>query len=252
MLMHLRHHKEWKDRIETRIRELTLTAPISGMVVYKEIGGHGVPRRKIQVGDKPWPSQPIVSIPDPTKMETVIRVNEVDASKILVGDKVEVTLDAFQNNVFHGEITRISKLADKKNWRAQIKDFEVGIKIQESDSNLKPGMTTQARIVLDELPDVLYIPVGCVYEQNGKPVVFKRKNPKKPVLVELGKRNDQFVVIRKGLREGEEISWLPPSPEFYSLGRAAEMERRAQEMAKLKASPDSSFTPASSYFKGNN
>ncbi|MFA6471729.1 MAG: efflux RND transporter periplasmic adaptor subunit, partial [Candidatus Latescibacterota bacterium] len=113
--MHVEQHRAWKNRIETRIRELTLTAPISGMIVYKEIGGRGTPRRKIQIGDKPWPSQPIMSIPDPTQMETVIRVNEVDASKIFVGDKVEVTLDAFQNNVFHGEVTRISQLADKKN-----------------------------------------------------------------------------------------------------------------------------------------
>ncbi|MFA6470439.1 MAG: hypothetical protein WCU00_00250, partial [Candidatus Latescibacterota bacterium] len=72
----------------------------------------------------------------------------------------------------------------------------------------------------------------------------------KPVPVELGKRNDRFVVIRKGLKEGDEIAWLSPSPEFYSLGRAAEMERRAQELAKLKASPDSSFTPETHKFQG--
>jgi HlyD family secretion protein len=251
LVMRVQQQKEWKDRLETRIRELTLTAPISGMIVYNEVGGHGTPRRKIQIGDKPWPSQPIASIPDPTKMETVIRVNEVDASKIIVGDKVEVTLDAFQNTVFHGEVTRVSRLADKKNWRAQIKDFEVGIKILESDSSLKPGMTTQAKIVLDALPNVLYIPVGVVYEHDGKPVVFKRKNPKKPIPVELGKRNDRFIVVRKGLVAGDEIAWQPPGPEYYPLGRAAEMERRAQEAAKLKASPDSSFTPASSSFKGN-
>ncbi|MDP2982440.1 MAG: efflux RND transporter periplasmic adaptor subunit [Candidatus Latescibacter sp.] len=251
VLMNVQQSQEWKDRIEQRIKELTLTAPIGGMVVYTEVGGRGVPRRKIQVGDKPWPSQILASIPDPSKMETVIRVNEVDATKILVGDKVEITLDAFEKTVFHGDVTRVSKLADKKNWRAQIKDFEVGIKIKETDSSLKPGMTTQARIVLDEFPNVLYIPVGTVYEDKGKPVVFKKKNPKKPVQVELGKRNDRFVVVRQGLQTGDEISWLPSAPEFQPLGRAAEIERRAQEMAKLKANPDSSFTPAASRFSGN-
>lgn len=251
VLMNVQHSLEWKERIESRIKELTLTAPIGGMIVYTEVGGRGVPRRKIQVGDKPWPSQILASIPDPTKMETVIRVNEVDASKVLVGDKVEITLDAFENTVYHGEVTRVSKLADKKNFRAQIKDFEVGIKIQESDSNLKPGMTTKARIVLDEFPNVLYIPVGAVYEDKGKPVVFKKKNPKKPTPVELGKRNDRFVVMRQGLQTGDEISLLPPAPEFQPLGRAAEMERRAQEQAKLKANPDSSFTPAASRYTGN-
>jgi RND family efflux transporter MFP subunit len=252
VLMDYEQVKSWVERIERRISELTLRAPTGGMVVYVEVGGHGTPRKKIAVGDKPWPSQPIMTIPDPSHMEAVMRVNEVDAGKLTIGDRAALNLDAFEQTSYTGTVTRISRLADKRTWRSQIKDFEVVIEIANPDSMLKPGMTTQARIILSRIPNALYVPTGAVFEQqDGKPVVFLKKNLQKPVPVILGKRNDQFIIIADGVRAGDEISLTPPVGKYYQLGRAREIERRAKELVMLRATPDSAFTPESRAFKSD-
>jgi HlyD family secretion protein len=176
-------------------------------------------------------------------------VNEVDAGKITIGDKVALNLDAFEQTSYKGKVTGVSRLADKRNSSSQIKDFEVVIEIANPDSMLKPGMTAQARIVLNRIANVLYVPIGSVFEQqDGKPVVFKKKNSLKPVPVILGKRNDSYMIIAEGARPGDEVSLTPPPGKFYPLGYAKEVERRAKEMAMLKATPDSAFTPGGRSF----
>ena len=249
VLMNYEHSQTHVDRCKRMISELTLRAPTSGMVVYNEIGGHGTPRKKVAVGDKPWPSQPIMSIPDPAHMEAVMRVNEVDAGKITIGDKTILNLDAFERTSYTGAVTKVSRLADKRSSSSQIKDFEVVIQIANPDSMLKPGMTAQARIIINRITDVMYVPIGAVFEQqDGKSVVFKRRNSQKPVPVILGKRNDRFIIIAEGVRPGEELALAPPIVKYYALGRAREMERRAKELAMLKATPDSAFLPGSRSF----
>jgi hypothetical protein len=207
----------------------------------------------VQVGDKPWPRQTIISIPDPNNMEAVMRVNEVDAGRITPGDKAALSMDAFEHTSYTGEIISISRLADKRDSNSDIKDFEVIIKIANPDSMLKPGMTIRGRIVTGRVPNVVYVPVGAVFEDaEGKPFVFKRKGSQKPTPVTLGKRNDRFVVIAEGLREGEEISFTPPvDTHFHALGRARNMDLRNKELAMLMATPDSAFTPESRSFKAN-
>ncbi len=253
VLMNYEQTKSNLDTIERMIKELVLRAPIDGLVVYKEVGGRGSARRKVQVGDKPWPRQTIISIPDPNNMEAVMRVNEVDAGKLTPGDKATLSLDAFEQTSYTGEIISIARLADKKDSNSNIKDFEVVIKIANPDSMLKPGMTVRGNIVTGRIPNVVYVSAGAVFEDaEGKPVVFKRKGPQKPTPVTLGKRNDRFVIVAEGLRPGEEISYTPPlGTHFYPLGRARDMDLRKKELTMLMATPDSAFTAESRAFKAN-
>jgi HlyD family secretion protein len=248
--MQLDQNKSRVEDIKRDIANLTLRATTGGMVVYNEIGGWGSPRKKVAVGDKPWPSQTIISIPDPSNMQVVSRVNEVDAARITLGDKASLSLDAFPKAKYTGTVTKIAKLADKRNSSSQIKDFEVTTVIAQPDSMLKPGMTAQVSIVLNRYKNVVYVPIGAVFEQkDGKPVIFKRKNPAKPVPVITGKRDDRYIIIAEGLAVDEDVSITPPATgEFFPLGRAREMERRARELNQLKATPDSVFTPTGNSF----
>jgi multidrug efflux pump subunit AcrA (membrane-fusion protein) len=183
-------------------------------------------------------------------MQVVTRVNEVDAAKITMGDKVNLTLDAFPQAKYTGTVTKIAKLADKRNSNSQIKDFEVTTVIAVPDSMLKPGITAQGSIILFRYANVVYVPIGAVFEKrDGTPVVFTRKSAQKPVPVILGKRNDRFIIIADGLHEDEDVALTAPSTaEYFPLGRAREMERRVREFNQLKATPDSVFTPKGNSF----
>ena len=199
----LRYRQNYVKNLNERIENLTLRAPISGMVVYNEIGGwRGTPKHKVTVGETVWPRMTVITIPDLSEMESVIRVNEIDAAKIKIGQKALLRLDAFDERVFSGKVYSIAPLADKADSEeeTQIKDYEVIIRVDESDQVFKPGMSSRTRLIFEEIPDALYVPIGAVFEKEGSPVVYPRKKFPNPVPVTLGRRNDRSIIIESDLR----------------------------------------------------
>ncbi len=236
--------------IERKIDELIIHSPISGMVVYQEIGGFGSPRHKVVVGDKPFPGQAVISIPDLSKIEFVALVNEIDIAQVKPGQKAVLKLDAYEDTVFYGKVSNVAQLVEKKieAWRwmrrmstaqeplDEVPAFQVSILLDGSDPKLKPGMTAQARIIIEEIPDALYVPIGAVFENaEGSPIVITRQSYPNPVPVETGKRNEQFIIINTGMSEGDLVSWIPPDQDAYHLGWFDEMELRRTEQAELLA-----------------
>ena len=226
------------ELMEKRIDQLTLRAPISGMVVYQEIGGYNAPRYKVSIGDKVQSGETVVSIPDLSSMQMVAQVNEIDAGRLKVGQKVIIQLDAFENSVYHGSVLNVASLIEKMTYYlgpfAKAPSFEIRILIDEQDKMLKPGMTARGRIILEEIPDVFFVPAGTVFElEDSTTVVYTRRSYPDPVKVKQGKRNERFVIIEEGLREGDEVSWSPPTDEAHSLGWFAEMQRRKSELKEF-------------------
>jgi len=236
--------------IESKIEELDIYSPISGMVVYQEIGGFGSQRRKVAVGDKPFPGQAVISIPDLSKIEFVALINEIDVAQVKPGQKAVLKIDAYEDTEFYGKVSNVAPLVEKKveawAWMRrmntaqepldEVPTFEVKILFDNSDPKLKPGMTAQARIIIEEIHDVLYIPIGTVFENaEGSPIVFTKQSLPNPVPVELGKRNERFIIINTGVSEGDLISWKPSIQNVHSLGWFAEMEFRRTGQAELLA-----------------
>jgi len=237
------------DDIRKRIEEFTVIAPTSGMVVYQKIGGWNSPLHKVEIGDKPRPREAVISISDLLKMEMVAQVNELDVNKLTTGQKAVLRLDAFSESVFHGTVTKVAQLVEKKQdvWThrhggaspvkepvTDIPTFQVLITIEGQDQILKPGMTVQATILLEEMQDALFVPLGVVYErEDGNPVVFTKKDYPKPIPVKLGKRNEQYVTIEGAIKKGDMISLAPPTGYAHPLGWFAEMQRRKSELKEL-------------------
>ena len=229
------------EQMKRRIDNLTLRAPISGMVVYNEISGSitGGARYKASVGDKVNSGAAVVSIPDLSKMKVVVKLNEMDAGKLSVGNKVFIRLDAFEDVEYHGAVSDVSSIVEKGDDNmpvAKAPTVDVSILIEENDEMLKPGMTAQARIILEEIPDVVSVPVGAVFEdENGSTVIYTRKSYPAPVYVKLGNRNNDYVILNDNLLEGAEISWSQPPESSHPLGWFAEMERRRTEFREYVA-----------------
>lgn len=203
--------------LQHKIEKLTLRAPISGMVVYNEIGNWNS-RNKVAIGDKPSPGEAVVSIPNLDKMEVVLRVNEMDASKIIVGQKANIRLDAFSEKAFKGRVRDVAKLAQKENWESKVKDFEIVVQIDGNDPILKPGMTAQAQITIGQIDSATYVPIGTVYELDGQTVVFTEDNYPDPTQVTLGARNDEYIVVEEGLPADAHLVWKVPSATYHRLG----------------------------------
>lgn len=208
------------NRIQRQVDELTLRAPIAGMAVYhRDWDGN-----KPQIGGKSRPGAGLIDLPDLSQMQVKIRVNEVDVEKLQLDQKATLSLDAFPDKKFSAHLVSKTTIADPLERNSQVRIFEALMVIAERDSLLKPGMTAKVRIELGMLPDVVVIPVGCIFEIDGKPVVFKKSSSSKPTGIRMLGRNDFYAAV-EGIDEGTEIGLQPGNHDARPLGYAAYLQR---------------------------
>ncbi len=188
--------------------QLFVLSPSKGIVIVKDNWMSG---QKWQVGEQPYPGMPIIDLPDMTKMMAEVKINEVDISKVKPKLKVKIKSDVYSDTIYTGEITQVANLAQPKEYKSKIKVFPVRIIIDGINKKLLPGLTVSCTILVNEIKDVLYIPVECVFEDMGNTYVYvKSKAGYRRLDIKTDKENDDFVVVTEGLNEGDEIALADP------------------------------------------
>ena len=138
--------------------------------------------------------------------EIKVDVPEADIPKLAAGDEAKITLDAF------GEESKFSgKVANIEAGSTEIQDvvyYKVTITLDDSEKEVKPGMTANIKIKADFKPQVLFIPLRAVRtdDENKKFVRIPSGADMSDVYVRLGmKGDDGKVEILEGLQENQEI-----------------------------------------------
>jgi HlyD family secretion protein len=216
----INNQRYWISRITRRkndyeevLRSFTVTAPASGMVIYKRDWRGN--KRKAGSSINPF-DRVIATLPDLSSMMSRIYVSEIDISKMQVGQKANVIVDAFPAKTFTGAVSSVANIGDKLP-NTDSKVFEVLIKIDGTDPLLRPSMTTGNKIIINTYNDVIYVPIECVQaESDSIPFVYTRDRKKQVVL--LGISNEKNVIIEKGLKPGQTIFLATPeNPEKFRL-----------------------------------
>jgi len=198
---------------QRELASLSIAAPAPGLVVYSRNWSNN--GRKYAVGDNSWPGQNIISLPDLSDMESLTYVNEVDISKVSDSLSVEVKLDAFQDSTFTGTISQVASLGRQKGDDSNLKVFEVVVSLSDSSDILKPGMTTSNKIIINEIPDVLFIPHESIFESEGKRFVFLQNGSSYDRQeVTVGDKSEDFIIITSGLEEGNVIALRDPEEDI--------------------------------------
>jgi RND family efflux transporter MFP subunit len=197
------------DKAKGDLGKFTLRASMAGLVVYQNNWGTG---KKVNISDQVWAGMPIISLPDLSHMQAVGSVNEVDVSRVKKGQRVKIKLDAFPDREFHGTISSVGTIGQQTDRNSNIKTFEVVTDVDENDPILRPGMTTSNEILIDKVPNAVYVPLESVFSKNGKTVVYwmDGSSPKE-LTVETGVRNSNYVIIAKGLKGGEKVTLRDPT-----------------------------------------
>ena len=120
-------------------------------------------------------------------------------------------------NIETGEVTLVGTLAREEKERRGAKFFGVTVQINESEPRLRPGMTAQVEIQVEERSDAVFIPLEAVFERDGRQVVYPAGRNPRPREVVLGPSNADHVVVEKGLEAGERVLLRDPEsvmPDF--------------------------------------
>ncbi|MCB8999499.1 MAG: HlyD family efflux transporter periplasmic adaptor subunit [Bacteroidales bacterium] len=237
--INLTKQKRRKMEMESVLKNFDIKAPSSGMVIYhREWNGQ---KRTVGSEINTW-DLTVAELPDLSTLASRTYVNEIDISKLKVGQKVKIGVDAFPDKSYTGVVSEVANIGEQLP-NADAKVFEVNINIYERDPILRPSMTTSNKIVTKEFPDVLFIPLETVHSNDSLTYVYTRKGNKKVVV--LGESNENSIIVEQGLSEGEEILIsVPEEPEKYSYSGLELMqiikERKAEEAKKMEEMKDNS------------
>jgi multidrug efflux pump subunit AcrA (membrane-fusion protein) len=230
----VRQRKDFNEQLE----KCVLKAKKTGLVVY---GGGGEEmyyygnQEPIREGATVRERQAIITIPDMTRMSVKVKIHETYIKKIKKGEKVRITVDAFPDTILDGEVTKVGVLPDSQNrWmNPDLKVYVTTITIDGTYDWIKPGMSAKVEILVDHLNDVVYVPIQAVAPSEGKQVCYVvngLKSDKREV--EIGQFNDEFIEIRKGLKEGERVLLRPPESGMPETG---EQEKKPDNTGKAPA-----------------
>ena len=206
-------------RAEVRLQELvkdiensTIRATQPGFVVY-ETPPRWQNTGPLQAGSELRPRQAIIQLPDLNVMGVNVKIHEAQIDQIQLGQTASVTIDAIPGRTFSGKVTKKALLpSSQSSWlNPDLKVYETLVTLdgRNEDHILRPGMTATVEIFVDRIEDVLRVPIQSIQtDENGAHSCCRRDGER--VRVEIGKRNQVFVEILKGLEEGDEILMTPP------------------------------------------
>lgn len=214
VIMEMNKQERKLQQAQELLSQFTVYSPKAGMVVYrKDWNG-----KKIGIGSSISAWDPIVAeLPDLTNMISKTYVNEVDVSKVKVGQPVDITVEAFPERSYTGMVKEVANIGEQVSG-SNAKVFEVLIEVNEYDSILRPAMTTVNNIKTQTISNTMYVPIECIFNEGGIPFVYTSQGRKQEVTV--GQSNDNEIIIIKGLNIGDEIYITPPEgSEKLSLKR---------------------------------
>jgi hypothetical protein len=249
--------------LDTQIQAYTVIAPYPALVIYSAVQTTG---EKIRQGDKINTSQALLTLPDLSTITAVMQINDIDRSKVWVGQEGEARLEAYPGVVFKGVITDFTLISRTSQESAvqmsfggqmmrgggrggssssttttysNVKVFEANLKLDGTDERLRPGMTATIDLVVEKLEGVVAVPLSAVFERETsagvKTYVYVSKDGKnlQEKEVVLGKQNALVVEVKDGLKEGDTVIKQYPEGAGMKYGYNAEMQRREEATANL-------------------
>jgi HlyD family secretion protein len=195
---------------QQQLAKCEVHADVPGIVVYREVF-FGSEQRKPQVGDQVWANQPLLILPDISKMIVETKIRETDVHKVERNQKVSVRVEAYPDLKLTGKVTLIGTLAQEERDRPRSKFFGVTVEVNESSDRLRPGMSARVEIEVEERERALYVPLEAVFEKEGRSLCYVvSRRGVAPREVVLGPSNRDFVVVLQGMRKGERVALRDP------------------------------------------
>ena len=172
-------------RTQDVLRKTTYTSPINGIVSYlpERVGDYVVPGIQNSNGSF------LMTLSDMSVVTAEVKVDETDIVSVKMGQDADVAIDAVPGKVFKGKVTEIgsqavlrtSGLATTQSTASnqEAKDFKVVVTISNPPENVRPGLSTTAKIKTAEKKNVLAIPIQALAVRTRKDLEEAVKNAKK-------------------------------------------------------------------------
>jgi len=203
--------------LQEQLEHCTVQAPTDGLVVYAssldERGWRG--DDPPEVGTELSRNRLVMVLPDTSEMVASVKVNEALSGLIEKGQRATIVPDAMPDTTIQGRVLSVGVLAESGGWRdPNRRDYTVKVLLDNHQGlGLKPSMRCQSTIFVEQVTDVVHVPIQAVFREGDGPFVYVPfKNGYAPRSVELGRASELHIEILSGLDEGEVVLLREPDP----------------------------------------
>ena len=206
------HQKESVKKAQTNLGYATITSPIDGVVLKKEV-------EEGQTVASSFNTPTLFTIAkDLTDMRVIADVDEADIGEVKEGQRVNFTVDAFPNDTFQGAVTQVRQ---QPTTESNVVTYEVVISAPNEDLKLKPGLTANVVIYTLEMPGVLAIPNKAlrfkpseamlnegetITDIDSPQKVWTKEGPNlKAIAIQTGVTNGTLTQVTNGLQAGTKV-----------------------------------------------
>jgi hypothetical protein len=206
------------QRAQSIIDGLIVKAPFEGVVAAREnrdaagnfFFGQTLP--EYRQGDTTSAGRQIADVIEAGRMEVRAKINETDRDNLQTGQVAKVQSDALPGETFTAKVGALSGLASKGNWWevTAVRQFDVSFAFDDPDPRLRAGSTV--RLIIDgrELKDALQVPRQCVFEKNGKTIVYARAGDRYERREVKVTNSTESRAVVTGVNEGDVIALIDP------------------------------------------
>ncbi len=210
----LQLESEQLAKIERQIANATILSPAAGMVVYARESGRRGSSDPMAEGRTVREREEIITIPRAGGMVAEASIHETVLKQVRPGQSCMLQVDAIPGFEFAGRVDFVAPLPDTNSWWANPnqRQYKTEVSLTEVAPEMRPGMSCSIEILIDELEDVLYVPVQSVLLDAGQTIAFVSVNDRPERRdVTVGQSNELWVEIVEGLAEGETVLLSPPA-----------------------------------------
>ncbi|MGC8861996.1 MAG: efflux RND transporter periplasmic adaptor subunit, partial [Armatimonadota bacterium] len=188
----------------TQLGYCTIRAPRSGVVVKKYVEeGSIVTAGRSAIGGAAGAGITIAEIADVSRMRVVVNVDETDIARIKLGQEVDVTFDAYPDELFGAKVIKIAPQAIVDQ---NVTTIPVTVELDYADRRLKPEMNATCDFITARRKNVLRVPNEAVKETDRGTFVTVIDNGKQVERkVRIGEVGNDYTEIISGLKEGETV-----------------------------------------------
>lgn len=211
----LAQQRDKLERVGQQIANTKIYAPRSGTVIYATSTqmswrGNSEP---LDEGQTVRERQELIYLPTTSAFDAEVKVHESSLEKIRPGLSVRLTIDALPGRSFSGRVKTIAPLPDPTSMfmNPDLKVYDTLIEIDGAGAELRNGMSCRAEIIVEQLDEVIYIPLQSLQRVDGQARVYLVVDERlQPRAVTPGQHNNRMVHIRDGLAAGDQVLLTPP------------------------------------------
>jgi HlyD family secretion protein len=191
-------------RASEQLNYSTIVAPIDGLILSRDVEVGDAVSSILVLGSS---ATLVMTLGDVHEVYVKGKVDESDIGKVTMDQPARIKVESFKDKTFNGKVTKISPMGVEKD---NVTTFEVRVSVDNSRGELKPEMTANAEIVLEEHKNVLIVPEGALkYDKNKQASVevpdHNGKDGKREVKVKIGISNGSKTELLAGLKKDDKV-----------------------------------------------